>query len=405
MKKTIITILVLELLMFMNPEVFSSNISIAKTFSSKSTSIAKTTQSTNNTNEIINNQKQNLNIDSFIKESQKYTKESMPELDLNNLLASAIKGGLDNVKLSRFILRLLGKEIMNSAVMMSSIIAIIVIHSILKAISDGLGNSSVSQVAYYVQYILIVALVMNNFGDVILMVKESIQNLVSFINLLIPILITLMLTTGSIASAGVIQPIILFMITLIGNFIVNIVIPITLVSTALGIISQLSNKVQIDKLSKFLKSSTVWALGIILTLFVGVASLESTLSQSVDAVTSKTAKAAVSNFIPVVGKILGDAVDTVMGCSLILKNALGVVGVVIIIGICIVPIIKLVTLMAMYYLCSALCQPIADAKIIKLLSQMGDTFKLLLAVLSSVSVMLIIGVTLIIKISNTSISF
>ena len=391
--------------MFMNPEVFSSNISIAKTSSSKSTSIAKTTQSTNNTNEIINNQKQNLNIDSFIKESQKYTKESMPELDLNNLLASAIKGGLDNVKLSRFILRLLGKEIMNSAVMMSSIIAIIVIHSILKAISDGLGNSSVSQVAYYVQYILIVALVMNNFGDVILMVKESIQNLVSFINLLIPILITLMLTTGSIASAGVIQPIILFMITLIGNFIVNIVIPITLVSTALGIISQLSNKVQIDKLSKFLKSSTVWALGIILTLFVGVASLESTLSQSVDAVTSKTAKAAVSNFIPVVGKILGDAVDTVMGCSLILKNALGVVGVVIIIGICIVPIIKLVTLMAMYYLCSALCQPIADAKIIKLLSQMGDTFKLLLAVLSSVSVMLIIGVTLIIKISNTSISF
>lgn len=405
MKKIIVTIFVLELLMFINPEVFLNNISIAKTSSSKSTSIAKTNQNTNDTNEIINNQKQNLNIDSFIKESQKYTKESMPELDLNNLLSSAIKGGLDNVKLSRFLLRLLGKEIMNAAVMLSSIIAIIVIHSILKAISDGLGNSSVSQVAYYVQYILIVALVMNNFGDVISMVKDSIQNLVSFINLLLPILITLMLTTGSIASAGVIQPIILFMITLIGNFIVNIVIPITLVSTALGIISQLSNKVQIDKLSKFLKSSTVWALGVILTLFVGVASLESTLSQSVDAVTSKTAKAAVSNFIPIVGKILGDAVDTVMGCSVILKNALGAVGVVIIIGICIVPIIKLVTLMAMYYLCSALCQPIADAKIIKLLSQMGDTFKLLLAVLSSVSIMLIIGVTLIIKISNTSISF
>ncbi|MBR3720974.1 MAG: hypothetical protein IKN09_04470, partial [Clostridia bacterium] len=61
----------------------------------------------------------------------------------------------------------------------------------------------------------------------------------------------------------------------------------------------------------------------------------------------------------------------------------------------------LVTLMSMYYLCSALCQPIADAKIIKLLSHMGDTFKLLLAVLSSVSVMLIIGITLIVKISNT----
>ena len=151
MKKIMVTILVLELLMFINPEVFLNNISIAKTSSSKSTSIDKTNQNTNDTNEIINNQKQNLNIDSFIKESQKYTKESMPELDLNNLLSSAIKGGLDNVKLSRVLLRLLGKEIMNAAVMLSSIIAIIVIHSILKAISDGLGNSSVSPVAYYVQ--------------------------------------------------------------------------------------------------------------------------------------------------------------------------------------------------------------------------------------------------------------
>lgn len=278
---------------------------------------------------------------------------------------------------------------------------IVVIHGILKSISDGLGNKGVSQVAYYVQYIMIVALVMTSFAEIISMVRQSVQNLVSFINLLIPILITLMITTGCITSAGILEPIILFMVTIIGNFIVNVVIPIVLVSTALGIISQISDKIQIDKLAKFMKSSTIWALGVILTLFVGVTSLEGNLSSSVDGVTAKTTKAAVSNFIPVVGKILGDAVDTVLGCSIILKNALGVVGVIIIIGICIVPILKLATLMTMYYLGSALCQPIADGKIIKLLAHMGDTFKLLLAVLCSVSVMLIIGVTLIVKISNS----
>lgn len=174
-----------------------------------------------------------------------------------------------------------------------------------------------------------------------------------------------------------------------------------LISTALGIVSQISDKVQIDKLAKFFKSFAVWILGVILTLFVGVTSLEGTLSSSIDGVTAKTTKAAVSSFVPVVGKILGDAVDTVMGCSVILKNAIGIVGVVIIIGICIIPILKLVTLMTVYYLGAALCQPIADTKIIKLLSHMGDTFKLLLAVLTSVSVMLIIGVTLVIKISNS----
>lgn len=248
---------------------------------------------------------------------------------------------------------------------------------------------------------MIAGLIMTSFADIINMVKESIQNLVAFINLLIPILITLMITTGSIASASMIQPIIIFMVTVISNFIVNVIIPITLVSTSLSIISQISEKIQIDKLAKFMKSSAIWILGVILTLFVGVASLEGSLSSSVDGVTAKTTKAAVSNFIPVVGKILGDAVDTVMGCSIILKNALGVVGVIVIIGICIVPIFKLTTLMLMFYLGSAICQPIADGKIIKLLANMGDTFKLLLAILCSVSVMLIIGITLIIKISNS----
>ena len=354
-----------------------------------------------NKSEIIDSQKQNLKISDFTKEAQKYTKESMPGLDLNDLLATAITGKIDNIKLITLFWKLLGKEIMNSAAILSSIIVIIVIHSILKSISESLGNKGVSQIAYYIQYIMIVALIMKSFAEVINMVKQAIQNLVAFINLLIPILITLMITTGSITSAGMLQSTIILMVTVIGNFITNVIIPIVLVSTALGIISQISDKVQIDKLSKFMKSSTVWVLGIIMTLFVGVTSLEGNLSSSVDGVTAKTTKAAVSNFIPVVGKILGDAVDTVMGCSIILKNALGVVGVIVIIGICITPILKLTILMIMYYLASALCQPIADNKIIQLLAHMGDTFKMLLAVLCSVSVMLIIGVTLIVQISNS----
>ena len=92
-----------------------------------------------------------------------------------------------------------------------------------------------------------------------------------------------------------------------------------------------------------------------------------------------------------------------MSCSNILKNAVGIVGVIIILSICIIPIIKLTTLMAVYYLGSALCQPIADDKIVKLLGQIGGTFKLLLAIMCGISVMLIIGVTLVIKISNSGV--
>ena len=253
------------------------------------------------------------------------------------------------------------------------------------------------------QFILIVALVMTNFVQILDIVRESIQSLVGFMNSLIPILITLCIATGSIVSANMLQPILLFIITFMGNFITGIIIPLVLISTSLGIVSKISDRIQVDKLSKFFKTGVVWILGVTLTLFVGLVSIEGTLSSSVDGVTAKTAKAAVSSFIPVVGKILGDAVDTVIGCSNILKNAVGIVGVIIILSICIIPIIKLTTLMAVYYLGSALCQPIADDKIVKLLGQIGGTFKLLLAIMCSISVMLIIGVTLVIKISNSGV--
>lgn len=355
--------------------------------------------------EIIDSQKSSINISKFIEEAKRYTSSVFQNTDYNELLNSAISGNINNQELGKSILNILGKETLGSVKTIASIMIVIIIHSILKSISDGLENKGIAKICYYVQYILIVTLIMSNFAEVINMVKTSVSNLVSFSNTLIPILITLVLTTGNIASANLLQPILIFMVTFIGNLISNIIIPITLASTVLAIVSKISDYVQLDKLSKFLKSGIIWTLCVVLTFFVTLVSVEGSLSSSVDGLTAKTAKAAVSSFVPVVGKILGDAVDSVIGCTSILKNAVGVIGVIVIIGICITPIIKLLLLMATYYIGSAICEPIADEKIVKLLSQMGDTFKILLAILCSLSVMLIIGTTLVMKISNSSIMY
>lgn len=368
-------------------------------------SFAADEQASTSQEEILESQQNSLNIAGFLEEAQKYTEDIFQDVDMNELFNAAITGNIDNTTILQSILNLVGGEILDCISVLGSVIVIIIIHSILKSISDGLENKSVSQITYYVQYILIVTLIMGNFADIMEMVQETIQNLVGFMNSLIPILITLMLTTGSIASASLLEPIILFIITFIGNFITTVLIPFVLFSTALNIVSKVSERIQVDKLSKFFNSTVVWILGIVLTLFIGVVSVEGSLSSTVDGITAKTAKAAVSNFIPVVGKILGDAVDTVIGCSNILKNAVGIIGVIIIVGICILPIIKLAVLMGLYYLAGAICQPIADSKIVKLLEEMGNTFKLLLAIMCSISVMLIVGTTLVIKITNSGLMY
>lgn len=359
-----------------------------------------------NQNEVIvEEQKEMFGINSFIKNAKEYSGEFFAEIDLQEMLNSAIKGEMDNTSIYQKIFNLLGEEVKIGIKSLISILVIVIIHSILKSISENLENKELSKIIYYVQYIAIVTIIMTNFSDIIAIVRDTATNLVGFMNSLIPILISLMLYTGSITTSSVLEPIILFMVNLIGNLIQNFLIPSVLIVTTLSIISQIGDKVQINKLAKFFNSGIVWLLGVILTIFVGIISLEGTLSSSVDGITAKTTKAIVSSSIPIVGKILGDAVDSVLGCGIILKNAIGVIGVIIIIGICIMPIIKIAILTISYKVLAGICEPIADEKIIKLLDQIGNIFKVLLAILCSMSVMVIIGTTLVIKISNSGMMY
>ena len=355
--------------------------------------------------EIMSSTQEKFNISGFINQAQEYTGDFFEDMDLSDIFNQAVQGKVNNQTIYKKIIKILGNEVSSNIKILISILVIIVIHGILKSITDSLENSNVSQIIYFVQYILIVTLIMSNFTEIIKLIKETANNLVGFINLLMPLLLTLMVYTGNITTSSVLEPIVLFISNFIGNIIVDALIPIVLIIVVFSIISKISDRVQVEKISKFLKSGVVWFLGIVLTIFVGVVSLEGTLSSSVDGVTAKTAKAVVSSVIPVVGKVLGDVVDSVLGCGVILKNAVGVVGVIVIIGICILPVLKIATLSIMYSLASAVVQPVADDKIVKLLEEMSGVFKLLLAILCSLSVILIIGVTLVIKISNSGMMY
>ncbi len=349
--------------------------------------------------DVINSQKDALGINDFLKSAKEYTSDEFDDIDYSKLFSDSVSGNTN----TKFILskgwNILGSEIKSAINMLGTILVIIVIHSILKSITESLGNEDTGKIAYFIQFILIVVILMKSYSEVLESIKDTITLLTDFSYILIPLLISIITATGNIVSGNILQPVILFSITFIGKFILNIVFPVLIVSTVLGIISNLSDKIGVEKLSKYFKSTIIWVLCIILTIFTGVLSLETSLSSGVDQVSVKTTKAAVSSFVPVVGKILGDTVETVLGCAGILKNAIGFIGVIGIIGICILPVIRVGVLTITYYLASGLCEVIADKKIVNVLEQMGDTFKILFSILATISLMMIIGITIMMKIS------
>ena len=358
-------------------------------------------ENSKNDNSILTNQENQFGVSDFLNKSETYTND----LDIKQIFKEAISGKFENKNILSYINNMFFKNIKNSISTIIGIIVVIIINSILKTISENLGNDQVGKISSYVQYILIVILIMKNFSDVILEIKETIKKLNAFTMSLIPLITSIMAATGNIASSNALEPILLIIVTFINNFIINVVIPIILVATTLGIVSKISDQIQVDKLSKFLKSTTVWITTTILTLFVTIASVEGGLTSSLDGVTAKAGKTIVASAIPLVGKILSDAFDTIMGYANIIKNGIGIVGIVVIVCICIKPIIEIASLTIIYYLGGAICQPIADKNVVELLEQMGGTFKIFLAILFVIMTILIVGIAIAMKVSNNTVMY
>ena len=296
------------------------------------------------------------------------------------------------------------KEFKNSIKIVFSIVAVGLLCSLLKNIQSSFGGS-VSEVAFYVCYLFIVVLIIKSFTDIMGICEETIIKLSDFVNILIPLILALLLANGSIATVGILKPVLLFMVSSINVIVSKFILPILFISTMIGLVSNISEGIEISKLPKFLQKISMWCLELLIVVFIGTLSVEGTLAANVDGVTAKGAKTIVSTVVPVVGKALSDATDSILGAASITKNAIGVLGVIIIIGISILPIIKVLVLMLVYNVAEAIIEPIVDKRISKCMSSIGDSMKMIIGVMATMSVLFILSTTLMIKMGNFTIMY
>ena len=382
-------------------------INVLATKLSIETSEQSTTQSDDNIN-MINEQLQ-ADSDSTIIESMRkyYTSDSkllFPEFDPQKIVSAAAKGDFEfsiTGMLNRVVRYLLSEIFLNIDILIK-IVILAIICAILKNLQNTFLSESVGELAFFVCYIVIVSVLMISFSSAMKMCVSIIDSMVSFMHAIIPLLITLLISAGNFSSAGVFQPILIMLVEVGATVIKNFFIPLIFLVTVLNIVNNISDKVQLTKLSGFLKQICTWGLGFILTVFIAVVSIQGSMGAVVDGVTSKTAKFAIGTFIPVVGKYLADAADTVVGCTLVIKNASGLIAMIGIIMICIAPLIKILALIVLYRLACAFVEPISDKKITSCLSDMASSLTYILGITAAVAVMFLLTITVVISTTNLS---
>lgn len=357
---------------------------------------------------ILDEQIKSRDIKSIEEQLNKYSSkdinEIIPGYDPQKIISDASKGkfSFDVGGILGRIGSFLFKEIYINLNILIKLVVLAVLCSILKNLQTSFLSESVGELAFYVCYIVIVSVLIVSFSTALRLGKEIIDSMVSFVHAAIPVLLTFLMSNGNIISSGIFQPILFTIVEITATLIKGIFIPLIFLATILNIVDNISNKIQISKLASFFKTFAGWATGLILTVFVATVSVQGSLGAVVDGIAGKTAKFALSNFVPVVGKCLSDAADAVVGSTLLIKNAAGVAIMIGVIIICLFPLLKILAILILYKLTCVLIEPVSDKRITNCINDMANSLTFILGISASVAFMFLITITLLVGAGNVS---
>jgi stage III sporulation protein AE len=292
------------------------------------------------------------------------------------------------------------QEFVSNGKLLGSLIMLTIFSMFLQSMQNAFEKSAISKVAYSIVYMVLVIIALNSFHIAISYTNEAIGSMISFVLALVPLLLALIAASGGLISAAFFHPVILFLMNISGLFMQYIILPLLFLATLLSIVSTMSDQYKVSQLAALLRNWSIGLMGLFLTVFLGVISVQGASAAVTDGVTIRTAKFVTGNFIPVIGRMFTDATDTVVSASVLLKNTVGIAGVGILLIIVAFPAIKILMIAFIYKFAAAILQPLGGGPIITCLDIISKSVIYVFAALSIVSLMFFLCITVIVAAGN-----
>ncbi|MBR3118925.1 stage III sporulation protein AE [Oceanobacillus profundus] len=294
-------------------------------------------------------------------------------------------------------------ELIANGKLLGTLLMLTLFSVILQTMHSAFERNAVSKIAYFVIYLVLIFIALNSFYVAVSYTQEAIEMMKGFMIALLPLMLGMMASFGNVIAVSFFHPIIIFLINFSGILVSTFILPLLFLSAMLLIVSSLSENYKVTHLANLFKTVGLGALGIFLTIFLGVISVQGTASAIQDGLAMKTAKFVTGNFIPVVGRTFTDAADTILSASLVLKNAVGMAGLLVILLIVLFPALKIAAVALIYKIAAAALQPIGGGPVITALNTISNYILYILACLLAVSLMFLLAIVIIVSASNITI--
>lgn len=297
--------------------------------------------------------------------------------------------------------RLLFGKILSLVPVLVSISVVAILCGLISQIKSGFISDSTGQIVFFVCFSIIILLVITCVTNLLNQTSQTINMLKQQMNFAFPVLLTLMAGIGGVVSVKAYQPAVALLSGGIVEIVSNVILPMFIFSFVFSVVANLSKNVKLTKLTDFFKSSTTTILVVTFTFFTAFLSIQGLTAGSFDSISIRAAKFATKSYVPVLGGYLSDGFDLIMASSVLIKNSVGVAGLVLIVCTILSPIIQILSLSFGLKFVSAIIEPVTDEKITSFLYSVSKHLNMLIIAILAVSFMYFICIMLLIFTSNT----
>lgn len=280
------------------------------------------------------------------------------------------------------------------------IVAIAIVYSLTASLRSNNASKSVNDIVHFVCYGVIIVVILNASAQLITLTTDTIGSMKRQMDVVFPILLTLVTAMGGIVSAGVYQPAVVLLgegIMQLFNF---VLLPLFIITLVFSVVSNLSTTTKLNNFSSFFSSTFKWVVGVCFTVFFAFLTIQGITAGVHDGISIRATKLTVKSFVPIVGGPLSDGFDLILASSILIKNAVGVAGMLLLFSVVLLPVLKIVAFILGLKLVSAVIEPICDERIHKFITSVSKNFTMLVACILGAAFMYLLTLGLIITTAN-----
>lgn len=360
------------------------------------------------TDEITERQIRDLDpspLDSFIEDLHRELDGELPVLDLPTIV-DRLRRGEDVFSLGQLALVLLGYlggQVIRHLALVAQLLVLSLLSSLLDQVESAWGGETVSVVARSVIFLALGAVALVTFREAFTAARTTVQQLSDVMLAMLPMLTALLAASGALTTAALFHPAVVFICHIVTQVVVRWAFPLLFAAVMVEIAGHFTPDRPLARLAGLMRRGSLWVLEGAMVLFLGVITVQGAAGAVTDGVALRGFKFAAKALIPVLGSAFSDAGELVMTSSLLLKNASGLLGLVLVAMIAALPIIRLAVMALAYRFAAAMAAPLGSSAVGDLLDVLADGMTTLTVAVGAVALMFYLTITIMMGAGNATV--